>query len=81
MFRWFRGDVLIVGPDGGRARISGAGALVWMVLDAPAGPGEIRRRIERQWPDLGAVDEAGITRAVEALQGAGVVTRRPAPSA
>lgn len=79
MFRWFRGDVLIVGPDGGRARVSGAGALVWMVLDAPAGPGEIRRRVQHRWPDLGAVDEAGTARALEVLVAAGVVTGLPDP--
>jgi hypothetical protein len=51
-----------------------------MVLDAPAGPSEIRRRIERRWPDLGAVDEAMTTQAIEALVAAGVVTCRPGPS-
>jgi hypothetical protein len=71
--------VLILGPDGGRARISGAGALVWMVLDAPAGPSEIRLRIERRWPDLGTVDEATTAQAIEALVAAGVVTCGPAP--
>lgn len=73
VFRWFRGDVLAVAPDGERSRISGAGALVWMALDEPADLGALGHRIGHGWPDLGPLDGATIAQAVEVLVDAGAV--------
>lgn len=43
--RWYRGDVLILGPGEIHLRLGGAAALLWTVLDRPTPFGEMGGRM------------------------------------
>lgn len=75
-FRWFRGDVLVVASTGERSRITGTGALVWMVLGEPGTASQIGERIEESWPHLGSAAEFPVDDAVRTLSKAGLVALR-----
>jgi len=73
-WRWFRGDVLVLSSDGGRARVGGAGALVWTVLDEPTEVAEIGPKVEARWPTVGPATPVLVNDAIEVLESSGLVT-------
>jgi len=44
-----------------------------MVLDTPATPSEIARRVAGTWPDLGPVDVESVVEPIETLKASGLV--------
>lgn len=60
VFRWMRGSVLVGGPGRPTQRLDGAAALVWMVLDSPATPPDMDRRIQLAWPDVGRAGDTEV---------------------
>lgn len=67
---------MVVAPTGQRSRITGTGALVWMVLAEPGTVSQIGERIEESWPHLGAASEFPVVDAVRTLSGTGLVHLR-----
>ncbi|MCU1496996.1 MAG: hypothetical protein JWM47_949 [Acidimicrobiales bacterium] len=79
VWRWCRGSVLCVGPDGAATQLDGAAALVWAAMEQPATPAELLERAAERWAEAPGASEVLVAGAVDELMRLDMVTVVDAP--